>query len=305
MKRMQFRHRDYSRFPLSMLVGAGLILAGGNDSLAGEDFRLVKSIKNFSSIIAMQNVEATSISDAESAGAGGVERLAWGQARLEDLERMRQTTDAGNLAQTEDVFTFRDWCIEAPGRGNLLLAIAAEETVATLLFRALAEDQARGDEVRRRFARCLPNGLAADYWLATLAMEGMVVDCGDALKATDPEYVRWGTVLDKTFDMLGGWDSLPARNATWNGCTDAFAPAQLAFRSMSIVRKEIALEVCLKMLASAGTIPEERTAFIAAADKYAEDILDQRNRATGRITPHEVWLHWAAVLAEFHPPSEP
>lgn len=298
MKRMQFRHRDYCRFSLAMLVGAGLRLAGGDDARAGEDWRLVKGIENFSSVVASQSVEAASISDAGSAGAGGAERLAWGQARLEDLDRMRQTADGDILARTEDVFAFRDWCIEAPGRGNLLLAIAAEETAATLLLRALADDQTCGDEVRQRFARCLPNGLSPDYWLETLAMEGIVVDWGDALKATDPKYVRWGTVLDKTFDMLGGWDSLPGRNDTWNGCTDAFAPAQLAFRSISLVRREIALEVCLEMLAGAGGIPEERTAFIAAAEKYAEATLDQRNRATGRITPHEVWRHWTAAHAD-------
>lgn len=298
MKRMRFQHHDSSRLVFAILVGAGLILAEGGKTFAGENFHLVKGIDGFAAFATTRNVEPVSISDAESTGADGAEKLAWGQTMQKDLERMQKAAGSGDLDRTEDVFAFRDWCMGAPGRGNLLLAIAAEETAATMLFRALAEDQTRGEEVRRRFARCLPNGLPADYWLATFAVEGIVLDFGDALKSTAPEYVRWGTVLEKTFDMLGGWDSLPGRNDTWNGCTDTFAPAQLAFRSMSIVRREIALEVCLKMLAGAGGIPDERTAFIAAADKYAEAILDNRNRATGRITPHEVWRHWSVALAE-------
>lgn len=297
MKRMRFPHHDSSRIAL-VLVATELILVPGVRSLAGEDFRTVKGIEGFSAVVATRNVDPASISDAKAVGAGGAERLAWGQSMLEDLERLQKTADAGDWAWAEDVFAFRDWCIETPGRGNLLLAIAAEETAATRLFRVLAEDQSRGDEVRRRFERCLPNGLSADYWLETLAMEGIAVDCDDVLKASDPEYVRWETVLDKTFNMLGGWDSLPGRNDSWNGCTDAFAPAQLAFRSMSVVRKEIALEVCLEILAGAGNIPDERPAFIDLAEKYAGRTLDKRDRATSTITPHEVWRHWAAALTE-------
>lgn len=298
MKRIRFHHRDRFCLALAVVVAAGLIVARADDSLAGDDFLAVKGIEGFASVVATRDMEASSISDVKSVGAGGTERLAWGQSMLEDLERLQKTDDADDWARTEDVFAFRDWCIETPGRGNLLLAIAAEETAATLLFRGLAEDQSRGDEVRRRFERCLPNGLSADYWLETLAMEGIAVDCGDVLKASDPEYVRWGTVLDKTFTMSGGWNSLPGRNDSWNGCTDAFAPAQLAFRSMSVVRKEIALEVCLEILAGAGNIPDERPAFIDLAEKYAGRTLDKRDRATSTITPHEVWRHWAAALTE-------
>lgn len=220
---------------------------------------------------------------------------------LEDLERLQKTAHADDLMRTEDVFAFRDWCIGAPGRGNLLLAIAAEDTAATLLFRSLAEDQTRGVEVRRRFERCLPNGLSPDYWLETLAMEGIDLDCGDALKASDQEYVRLGIILNTLDVMLGRWDnplSLPKRDGTWNGCTEAFAPMQLAFRMQAVVRKEIALEVCLNILDGAGSIPDERTAFIAAAEKFAQRTLDKRDRATEDITPHEVWHHWAAALAE-------
>lgn len=172
-----------------------------------------------------------------------------------------------------------------------------------MLFRALAEDQTRGEEVRRCFARCLPNGLPADYWLETLAMEGIIVDCGDALKATgaEPEYLRMCTVLETLDSMLGGWDNpsrFPKPDGTWNGCTDAFAPAQLTFRTMVVARKEIALDVCLTILEGEGEIPDEQSAFIGAADQYAAEILRNRNRFTATITPHEVWRHWTAVLAE-------
>ncbi|MBQ9344432.1 MAG: hypothetical protein IJT88_04370, partial [Kiritimatiellae bacterium] len=223
MKRMRFPHHDSSRIAL-VLVATGLILVPGVRSLAGEDFRTVKGIEGFSAVVATRNVDPASISDAKSVGAGGAERLAWGQSMLEDLERLQKTDDADDWARTEDVFAFRDWCIETPGRGNLLLAIAAEETAATRLFRVLAEDQSRGDEVRRRFERCLPNGLSADYWLETLAMEGIDLDCGDALKASDQEYVRLGIILNTLDVMLGRWDnplSLPKRDGTWNGCTEA------------------------------------------------------------------------------------
>lgn len=299
---------------MAAMAGVAVALAAGEcgnsadepeddgEVLGEEEFRSVKSIEGFASLVATRNVEAESISDAESAGAGGAEKLAWGQAMLEDLERMRETADAGNLARAEDVFAFRDWCIGAAGRGNLLLAIAAEETAAALLFRALAEDPARGDEVRRRFARCLPNGLPADYWLETLALEGTVVDCGDALKASgsEPEYHRMCTVLETLDSMLGGWDNpslVPKPDGTWNGCTDVFAPAQLTFRTMAVARKEIALEVCLAMLEGGGEIPDEKAAFIGAADKYAAEILCNRNRFTATITPHEVWRHWTAACA--------
>lgn len=300
MKRMRFPHHDSSRIAL-VLVATGLILVPGVRSLAGEDFRTVKGIEGFSAVVATRNVDPASISDAKSVGAGGAERLAWGQSMLEDLERLQKTAGAGDWARTEDVFAFRDWCIEAPGRGNLLLAIAAEETAATLLFRALAEDQSRGDEVRRRFSRCLPNGLSADYWLETLAMEGIDVECGDALKASDPEYVRLGTVLETLDDMSGGWSNTlsgPKRDGTWNECTEAFAPLQLSFRTMLVAHKEIALETCLDILRWAGTIPDERTAFIGAADKYAAKTLRKRDRFTGWTTASDVWDCWAKVLAE-------
>ena len=301
MKRMRFQHHDSSRLVLAVLVGAGLILAEGGKTLAGENFHLVKGIDGFAAFATTRNVEPVSISDAESTGADGAEKLAWGQTMLEELERLQKTARANDLVRTEDVFSFRDWCIEAPGRGNLLLAIAAEETAVTMLFQALAEDQTCGNEVRRRFARCLPNGLAADYWLETLALEGIVVDCGDALKASDPEYIRLGAVMQTLFTMLGGWNNpliAPKQDGIWNGCTDAFAPLQLAFRTMSVVRTEIALEVCLEILDAAGSIPDESTAFIAAAEQYAEATLDKRNRSTGTITPHEVWRCWAAALGE-------
>ena len=301
MNRTRFHHHDSSPLALAVLVAAGLIVLGEVSSLAGEDFLIVKGIEGFAAVATTRNMEAASISDAKSVGSGGEERLAWGQSMLEDLERLQKTADAGDWAKTEDVFAFRDWCIEAPGRGNLLLAIAAEETAATLLFRALAEDQSRGDELRRRFARCLPNGLSADYWLETLAMEGIDVECGDALKASDPEYVRLGIVLNTLDTILGRWDnplSLPKRDGTWNGCAEAFAPMQLAFRTQGVVRKEIALEVCLDILKYAEAIPDERSAFMEAAKKYAARTLGKRDRATEDITPHEVWHHWAKVLAE-------
>lgn len=301
MKRMRFRHHDSLPLVPAVLVAAGLILAGGDKTLAGEYFHLVKGIDGFATFAATRNVEPASISDAESAGACGAEKLAWGQTMLENLERLKKTARADDLDRTEDVFAFRDWCIGAPGRGNLLLAIAAEETAASMLFRTLAEDQSRGEEVRRCCARCLPNGLPADYWLETLAMEGIIVDCGDALKASDPEFIRLGAVMQTLFATLGGWDNPlldPKQDGTWNGCTDAFAPGQLAFRTMSVVRAEIALEVCLEILDASGSIPDESTAFIAAAEQYAETTLDNRNRSTGTITPHEVWRRWAAALAE-------
>ena len=272
---------------------------------AGEDFRLAKSIDGFSALATTRNMEAVSISDAESAGAGGPRKLAWGQAMLEDLERMQKTAGAGNLARTEDVFAFRDWCIGAPGRGNLLLAIAAEETVATQLFRALAEDQTCGKEVQRRFARCLPNGLTANYWLETLAMEGIVVDCGDALKVSDPEYYRMGIVLETLDAMLGHSFKIPKPGGIWNGCTDAFEPGQLVFRTMLVAQKEIALEVCLDILDGAGTIPGDRSAFIEAAEKYAAETLRKRDRFTSWTTAIDVWDSWAAVLADVHTHSEP
>ena len=290
---------------IALAAGAGDSPSSGPEAadmvVAGEDFHLVKGIEGFAAFVATQNVEAASISDAESAGAEGSERLAWGQAMLEDLERVKKTAEAGDWALTEDVFAFRDWCIGAAGRGNLLLAIAAEETAATLLFRALAEDQGRGDEVRQRFPRCIPNGLPADYWLETLAMEGIVVDCGDALKATDPEYVRMGTVLETLDAMMGGWGNPmngPKRDGTWNGCADAFAPLQLAFRTMLIARKKISLEACLDILKWTGSIPEERTAFIDAAEKYARETLSNRNRFTSWTLADDVWKCWAAALAE-------
>lgn len=301
MKRIRFHHRDRFCFALAVVVAAGLIVARADDSLAGGDFLAVKGIEGFASVVATRDMEAASISDVKSVGAGGTERLAWGQSMLEDLERLQKTDDADDWARTEDVFAFRDWCIETPGRGNLLLAIAAEETAATLLFRSLAEDQTRGDEVRRRFGRCLPNGLSADYWLETLAMEGIVVDCGDALKASDPEYIRMGTVLETLDAKLGGWGNPmngPKRDGTWNGCTEVFAPGQLAFRVMLITRKEIALEVCLDILHTAGSIPEERTAFIDAANKYAAQTLRKRDRFTSWTIASDVWDCWAAALSE-------
>lgn len=298
MSRTSFQHHDSFHLALAFLVTAGLILVGRGDSLAGEDFLHVKGIAGFAAAVSIRNMEAVSISDAESAGADGTQKLVWGQAMLEDLERIQKTSDSRDLAQTEDVFAFRDWCIGAPGRGNLLLAIASEETAVALLFRALAEGQTCGDEVRRHFARCLPNGLSADYWLETLDMEGIGVDCGDALKASDPEYARLGTVMKKLCDMLGGWESLPGRNDTWHGCTDAFDPVQLAFRTMFVIRKEIALEVCLEIFEGAGFIPNERLAFIGAADKYAERTLGKRDRSTSTITSHEVWHYWTAAHEE-------
>lgn len=300
MSRASFQQHDNFHLALAFLLTAGLILAGRGDSLAGEDFRHVKGIAGFAASVSTRNMEAVSISNADSAGADGAKKLVWGQSMLEDLERMQKTNGSLDLAQTEDVFAFRDWCLGVPGRGNLLLAIASEETAVTMLFRALAEDQTCGDEVRRRFARCLPNGLLADYWVETLAMEEIGMDCGDALNASDPEYVRLGTVLKKLCDMLGGWESLPGRNDTWHGCTDAFDPAQLAFRSMLVVRKEIALEVCLEIFDGAGSIPYERFAFIDAAHKYAERTLTNRNRATSTITSHEVWRYWTEALAAAH-----
>ena len=283
-------------------VLSGLVaVAGVAVALAGEDFRLVKGIEGFADFVATRSLEAVSISEAESAGAGGAEKLAWGQAMLEDLERMQKTASTDDLARAEDVFAFRDWCIGAPGRGNLLLAIAAEETASTLLFRALAEDQTRGEEVRQRFARCRPNGLPADYWLETLAMEGLSVDCGDTLKASDPEYVRMATVLETLFAMLGGLGNPlngPKRDGTWNGCTDAFAPGQLAFRTMLVARKEIALETCLDILKATDAIPEERAAFIDVAYKYAAQTLRKRDRFTSWTTGGDVWDCWWEALAE-------
>ena len=80
MKRMRFPHHDSSRIAL-VLVATGLILVPGVRSLAGEDFRTVKGIEGFSAVVATRNVDPASISDAKSVGAGGAERLAWGQSR--------------------------------------------------------------------------------------------------------------------------------------------------------------------------------------------------------------------------------
>ena len=285
---------------VSQFVGAGLAL-GGEDVSRAEGFREVEGLEGFSSRGGAQSLEAASLSDAASLGADGAGQLAWGQAMLEDLERLQKEAGGDPLARVEDVFAFREWCLKAPGKGNLVLAVAAEDTAATLLFRALAQDQSRGEEIRRLFAKCKPNGLTADYWLETLAMEGIAVDCGDALKDEDPEHVRLETFWNAYVAMQGeGYDMFhflrPDR--TWNGCTDAFVPEQAMFRAMLIARKEISLGICLEICEKSEDIPEEIAAFIGAANKYADDALHDRDRFSESITPHEVWRHWAAALEE-------
>lgn len=282
------------------LVVLSLVLGVSRASADGMSFMQITRIEGFSALTKTRDMEAASISDSASTGISGRARLAWGQERLEDLKTIQMSDSGEMFLQLEDVFAFRDWCVMAPGKGNLILAIAAEETAADLLFRALAETPARGDEVRRSFSRCLPNGLPADYWLEILAMEGIVVDCGDALRASEPEYVRMGTVLETLDSALGGWDNplrAPKAGGAWNGCTDAFAPVQLAMRTMMIARKEIALEACLDIYEGNGFIPDERYEFIRAANKYADRTMRNRNRFTDYAVSDEVWDYWAAVLA--------
>lgn len=243
------------------------------------------------------------------------EKWAWGQSMLENLGRLWKEREDGKSAdKVEMVLDLRDWCLGAPGAGNLQLAIAAEETAVELLFRGLSSGSMSSDEIRRFLARCSANEPTAEYWRSTLAQEGHSSAKAERPSNDAAEYLKLASVLNDIW--LNGHDdpndvAQPDDSGWQGGSIDVFPATQLMFRTLGISMKSVALEVCLEIQRVTGNIPSERGEFRRVADAHARNILGKQERLTSWMTPNTAWNYWHRIqevtekTAGATPPSEP
>ena len=150
---------------LALLAGTGFCEDTGQVFAAKDacrDYQTVQSVEGFAARMERDGMEAIAIPGQERDG--NIEKpeekeqvreaMAWGQAMLQDLQDIPARAEGKETALAGDALAFRDWCLGAPGAGNLLLATAAEETAADLLFRALAVEKPDEGTIRRLLAVC-------------------------------------------------------------------------------------------------------------------------------------------------------
>lgn len=294
--------------PLAVVATAGLLLCSSLASCAEAektDFRQVKGIEGFAA--RAKNVETVSIPGPDrctkekdaAVQAEAREAMAWGQAMLQDLQDLPARAEGKETALAGDALAFRDWCLETPGGGNLLLAVVAEDTAVKLLLRGLASGKCPVEDIRPLFDECSREVLTAAYCLSAFRREGVDNGWDRDVKDGDAEYIRLGAVFDAVMDdYFEGERSalLPRVPDDWDGRYKDFHPVWVAQGSLSLAFRKIALEACLAIQNAAGSIPTERLAFETAAETHAGDILRNENRMGSWTTALDVWECWEGAL---------
>lgn len=137
---------------------AALSRAWGGDIAAAEEKS--QTMANLQGLVAFAEQAGKSpVSIAFAQTAGGPQNdndmecgtLAWGKSMLAEMEMALATREGKAIAVADDILSFRDWCLGAPGGGNLALAVSAEEVAVELMFRELAEENADDRKVRGVF----------------------------------------------------------------------------------------------------------------------------------------------------------
>lgn len=294
---------------------AALSRAWGGDIAAAEEKS--QTMANLQGLVAFAEQAGKSpVSIAFAQTAGGPQNdndmecgtLAWGKSMLAEMEMALATREGKAIAVADDILSFRDWCLGAPGGGNLALAVSAEEVAVELMFRELAEENADDRKVRGSFDRCARHGMTADYWLASLGAEGI-----DARGETTPdkgvaEYLRLKAVFAVVAEKCAGPSAhsfFPIITQSRGECLDTFNPYALMLRTLMLEDKKVSLETCLAMQEATGSIPEEREEFRRVAENCADSILRKRDRLTSWTTAYDVWNDWADALDAVRPGSQP
>ena len=288
--------------------GEGAEATGAQEPLSG--------LEGFSAREESSTLPPVSIAFAKGADGDGAQdaphpgwaTLEWGKAMLGKLERPL-TAHVGTRAEAvKDILAFRNWCTGAPGGGNLALAVSAGEVAMELLFRELADEHADPLEVRALFRRCAQDGLTPDYWLDTLALEGIDVDRNALSDKGAAEYLRMKAVFKVVQEKCAGpfaYAFFPAINWPRSESLDEFNPYALMWRTIALDDKRNALETCLAIQESHGSIPEEREEFRRTAEKCADNILRDRERLASWITAYDVWEYWTDALDAVRPGPKP
>lgn len=256
--------------------------------------------------ISFANVEKAA--DRQGDGIPEWASLEWGKIMLGELERTLSFQTEGTQENINDILAFRDWCTRASGGGNLSLAISAEEIAVDLLFRELARKNGARGEVADLFRRCHTNGMTADYWLKTLAVEGIEVENGTANDDKVPNYLRLRGVFAWIKEKCAGpfaHSFFPTTNWSRSECLAEFMPYALMWRTMTLEDKKVALEICLAIQEGLGDIPEGRDEFRVSAQNCADDILREEERLSSWTTAVDVWNYWADALDMVRPGPEP
>ncbi|MBQ9344453.1 MAG: hypothetical protein IJT88_04485 [Kiritimatiellae bacterium] len=293
-------------FPTFFAAVASLMFSEAAIAREESALREVAGIAGFSLLSSSGRVETVSIAAADAAETTGRERLEWAKVMMADLGRIRKSPIGVDVSTIDDILSFRSWCVEAPGYGNLLLATAAEEAAVGLLFRGLASGTLPADDIERLWVQGLSANPSADYWMATLAREGHPFVKGIVIKPDIPEYLRLAAICNRLWDNSDEWKAtrknlelrLQDDPGWWGGDPETVTAAELVLRLANLSRQFVALETCLAIQSGLGHIPAERGEFEAAADKHAWNILSKRERLGGRMTGLEVWKIWSEALAE-------
>lgn len=271
------------------------------------DFGQVKGIEGFAA--RAENVDMVSIPGPDRCAkekdaamqAEARKAMVWGQAMLQDLQDIPARADGKEMALAGDALAFRDWCLETPGGGNLLLAVVAEDAAVKLLLHGLASGKCTAEDIRPLFDECSREVLTAAYCIAAFQREGVDNGWARDVKDGDAEYIRLGAVFDAVMDdYFEGERSalLPRVPDDWDGRYKDFHPFWVAQGSLSLAFRKIALQVCLAIQNAAGSIPTERFEFENAAENHAGDILRNEKRMGSWTTALDVWECWEGALKE-------
>ena len=97
-------------------------------SCAEEHQGEVSTLNGFAEHVKTKNISPVSICFANAEGGDATwATLEWGKTMLGELKRHLMVPENKRFESIEDILAFRDWCMGAPGGGNLTLAISAEE----------------------------------------------------------------------------------------------------------------------------------------------------------------------------------
>lgn len=232
--------------------------------------------------------------------------LEWGKTMLREMERPLTDAKETRAETVNDLLAFRDWCAGALGGGNLALAISAEEVAVELMFRELADGHP--EVVWKSFSHCQQNAMTPDYWLDTLALEGIEIDRETVPTQGAAEYLRMKAVFNVVNEKCAGAFAhafFPATNWPRQESLDEFNPYALMWRTIGLEDKKVALATCLAIQKAIGSIPEEREEFRRTAENCADDILRKRERLTSWTTAYDVWNYWVDALDAVKPEAKP
>lgn len=202
------------------------------------------------------------------------------------------------LAVIEKLSHLQSWCLKTPGYGNLLLAYAAEGRAVDLSLVALATGENR-ETARFLSSASFHDSIPFDFWVQSLASEGINIDSAQLPPRDEPEGVRLASLFQLLWDetsLENRLHCMPRAGDDFRKCFEEFAPARIGWLALQLSIREVSLSACLAIAENTNGIPHDKQQFLSAVREHAREILEREDRLGGKMFADQVWMVWMEAL---------